>query len=150
HQVLGELHFYGLHGFDERQLFKGFTLLWSSSNKKPEFFEKNSGFCALGIIIPSLRKYGYFRRLAILSSAIWIICLTISPPTFPLSRAVVSAPSSPLNSFAISVFNWSTAFSDLGTKKSFRFLSAGGIVDHSLWVEQLFAVHLYLMKKRKD
>src|SRR5699024_12008539 len=84
HQVLGELHFYGLHSRDERQLFKGFTLLWSSSNKKPEFFEKNSGFCALGIIIPSLRKYDYFRRLAILSSAIWIICLTISPPTFPL------------------------------------------------------------------
>jgi len=34
------LHFYGLHTRDERQLFKGFTLLWSSPNKKPEFFKK--------------------------------------------------------------------------------------------------------------
>src|SRR5690625_7034953 len=64
------LHFYGLHQIKSQSSLK-----------------KNSGFCALGIINPSLRKYDYFRRLAILSSAIWIICLTISPPTFPLSRA---------------------------------------------------------------
>src|SRR5699024_6253641 len=126
---LKDLHFCGLHSRDERQLFKGFTLLWSSSNKKPEFFEKNSGFCALGIIIPSLRKYGYFRRLAILSSAIWIICLTISPPTFPLSRAVVSAPSWTSNSFAISVFIWSTALSASGPINSVRSLLLA-ISDH--------------------
>src|SRR5690625_1179853 len=106
------LHFYGLHQI-----------------KSQSSLNKNSGFCALGIINPSLRKYSYFFRLAILSSAIWIIRLTISPPTFPLSRAVVSAPSLTSNSLAISVFIWSTALSTPGTNNSLRLLFSP-ISDH--------------------
>src|SRR5699024_2159335 len=72
---------------------------------------------------------GYFRPEFIFSSAILIIRLTISPPTDPFSRAVVSSPGDTFNSVAISCFNLSTALSALGTNKSF--LSLFAIVDHS-------------------
>src|SRR5699024_5189826 len=92
-----------------------------------------------------------YLLLFILSSAILIIRLTISTPTDPFSRAVVSAPSSTSNSLAISSFIASTAFSAPVTNNSFLLLSFA-FGHHSSWclnnLEQKQSVHTISSAKK--
>src|SRR5690625_1632161 len=102
-------------------------------------------------LMQGLKVTQHYFLLFILSSAILIMRLTISPPTDPFSRAVVSAPSSTSNSLAISSFIASTAFSAPGTNNSFLLLSFA-IGNHSSGclnnLEQKQSVHTISSAKK--